>query len=274
MNTPAVERRQQAYEWAVALGAAHDLGECRGVYEQVHGRISAKGCGCFSALAGILIGIPFAGTATGSLRIALICAVTVAVVGGVALTRVRPRMEKSDVVALFQRGIAQLTVKDVVPRLIPWQRLADFYVSYVAPGDEDGRTGDLRGVRVTSADGIEIAAGTGYGRRAIARLRDDMEQAVTALRLPSAIGQYDSGVPVLFGSLLVSQQGIAWNDGAKHAAWEKIRGFEVYPYQLAIFTGKLGGPAIPPADVPDWCVAIGLIREVAARRGIPERPHR
>lgn len=77
-----------------------------------------------------------------------------------------------------------------------------------------------------------------------------------------------------FGSLAVSQRGIAWNDGAKHAAWERILGFEVHPYQLAVFTGRLGGPAISQAGVPDWCVAISLVREIAARRGIPERTSR
>lgn len=273
MNTPAVERRQQAYAWAVELGLARELGECSGVYEQVHGRISARGIGCFSALAGILIGVPLAGTATGALRIVLISAVAAAFVGGIALTRVRPKMEKSDVVALFPGGIAQLTVKEAAPRVIPWQRLGHLYSSYVEPGDE-GHTGELREVKVTSADGVEVAAGFGYGRRAIVHLRDRVEASVIALRLPAAISQYDGGAPVRFGHLSVSQQGIAWNDGAKHAPWETIRGFEVYPYQLAVFTGRLGGPGIRQAGVPDWCVAVALIREIAARRGIPEQGQR
>jgi hypothetical protein len=45
----------------------------------------------------------------------------------------------------------------------------------------------------------------------------------------------------------------------------------MWPYQLALTTGRLGGPVIPQAGVPDWCVVVELIREVAARRGIPER---
>lgn len=58
----AVVRRERACAWASEIGGSHGLGECRDVYGQVHGRISARGCGRFLILAAILIGIPFAGS--------------------------------------------------------------------------------------------------------------------------------------------------------------------------------------------------------------------
>jgi len=76
---------------------------------------------------------------------------------------------------------------------------------------------------------------------------------------------------VSFGHLTVSQQGLGWNGGAKQATWGQIRWFEVGQYERAVITGKFGGPGIRQAGAPDWCVAVGLVREVAARRAIPVR---
>lgn len=271
-KTAAVERREQAYAWAREFGAVGGLGDCRGVYEQVHGRISLRGCGTFLILAAVLIGTPLAGTATGSLRIAAISGLGVVVIGAIAMMRVTPTPEKADKLAVFDGGVVQLQVKEAVPRVIPWSRLGHLYVSYLDPADsEQSARWDLHQVWVTSLDGVEIAASTGYGHQAIVHLRDELERTVTALRLPVAIDQYDSGMPVSFGHLTVSQQGISWKNGGKHAAWADIRGFEVSPHELAIFTNWFGGPAIQPERAPDWCVAISLIREIASRHGITEK---
>jgi hypothetical protein len=167
-------------------------------------------------------------------------------------------------------------VADELPRAIAWHSLDRLYLRYLDPSKNDVRGSarwELREVRVTAMDSTEIAAGTGYGVRVLNAMRDRLDEVVTALRLPAAIQQCQSGVPVSFGHLSVSQEGIAWKDGAKKVAWENIRRFEVWPYQLAVVTGAVGGPRIMQAGVPDWCVAVGLIRNVAARRGIPEKGH-
>jgi len=269
------ERHRQAQAWARQVGVTHDLGGCLGVFQAVHGRISARGCGIFLILASVLIGIPFAGVATGSVQVALACGDAAVFGGAIVLARVPPAVEKADLIGVFAGGVAQLKVGDAAPLVIPWQRLGHLYVSYLDPSDSDqGHSWALQQVTMRAVDGSEITATTVYTAHGLARLRDLLEEKVVALRLPGAVAQFDSGATLSFGHLSLSQRGITWKDGAKHAAWERIRSFEVEPHEFAVFTGRLFGPRIPQAGVPDWCVAIALLREVAARRGIPEQGRR
>src|ERR1022692_3559500 len=92
------------------------------------------------------------------------------------------------------------------------------------------------------------------------------------MRLPSAIERYDSGAPVSFGGLSVSQDEIAWAGGAERAAWRGIRSVRMRPYQIELnASGWKTGQVIGLAGVPDSCVAVLLIQEAAARLGVRQK---
>jgi len=84
------------------------------------------------------------------------------------------------------------------------------------------------------------------------------------MRLPGAIEQCDRGAPVQFGDLAVSQDGITW-DGGEYAAWRDIRSIRVLPHEIRIAGGW---KPISLDGVPDACVAVPLIQELAARQGV------
>ena len=92
------------------------------------------------------------------------------------------------------------------------------------------------------------------------------------MRLPAAIERYDNGAPVSFGRLSVSQDEIAWAGGSERTAWRDIRSVRVRPYQIELnASGWRTGQVIGLADVPDSCVAVQLIQEASARRGVRQK---
>jgi hypothetical protein len=275
------QRRLIACAWARELGTAQELGDCQGIYEYVYGRWSARGCGVFLIAVIVLMGALVLQLA-GAARVAAVAVVGLALVSAIGLTRVTPRLEKADFVAVFGGGLAQQKVREPGARVIPWQRLRHLYLYY--PGlssDSSAPPWDLYELKVTSAEGAEITVGTGYHKlfdfanRHYANLDDlkqRLEQELISLKLPGAIAAYDSGMPVDFGHLSVSRQGITWDNGAGQAPWERIRWFEVWPHKIAIATDPPGrGTTVFVAGLPDSCLAVTLIREAAARHQIPER---
>lgn len=178
------------------------------------------------------------------------------------------RRHRADWIFLYAGGMAQVVDGDAGPRVVPWDLLGQVLKEYsYGTADTDP---SLQTIRVVGRDGTEITAGANEYRW-IGQLERDIDTVVTERRFPAALEQYRSGAPVLFGSLSVSVDSIAWANGAKRAAWAAIRSVNVTDYEVELVTKAprqrhhvaLGG-------IPDSRVAVMLIQEAAARLGIAQ----
>ena len=211
--------------WARDFGQARELGTYRNSCRAAHGSMRT-GWGIFLIGLGLLPGLAFVSAAPAQLRAAVAGVVGALIVLGVALIKTAPR-EKVDWIFQYAGGIAQVIEGEAVPRVVPWGLLGHVLKEYSdGSGDTDP---SLLAVHVFGVDGTVITAGAKYGG---GRLERDVDGVVVAMRLPAAIERYQSGAPVLFGDLSVSQDEIAWADGAKRAAWRDIRSVRVQPYQI------------------------------------------
>jgi hypothetical protein len=250
--------------WARDLGQARKLGTYRRSCRAAHGS-RRTGWGIFLIGLGLLPGLAFAGAAQAAARAAVLGAAGALVAAGAALIKSAPR-EKADWIFLYEGGIAQVIDGEAAPRVIPWRLLGHVLKEYSA-GTEDTEP-SLSAVHVAGTDGTVITAGSGYGG-AVSQLERDVDEVTVAMRLPAAIERFGTGAPVSFGGLSVSQNEIAWDGGAERAAWHDIRSVRVRPYQIDLNAGAWKtGQVIGLADVPDSCVAVKLIQEAAARRGV------
>jgi hypothetical protein len=227
-----------------------------------------RGWGIFLIGLGLLPGLASAGAAQATGRAAGLGVVAVLVVLGAALIKTAPR-EKVDWIFLYDGGIAQVIDGETVPRVVAWGLLGHVLKEYSAGGEDTDPS--VSAVRVTGVDGTVITAGSTYGA-AVGQLERDVDAVTVAMRLPAAIERYGSGAPVLFGGLSVSQHEIAWESGAKRAAWPGIRSIRVQPHQIELNASRWKtGQVIGLAGVPDSYVAVLLIQEAAARLGVQQK---
>jgi len=256
----------QVDAWARDLGQARELGayrrSCRAAGSM------RTGWGIFLIGLGLLPGLAFAGAAQATARAAVLGVAGALVALGAVLIKTAPR-EKADWIFLYDGGIAQVIEREAAPRVVPWSLLGHVLKEY-SGGSEDTDP-SLSAVHVAGVDGTMITAGSRYGA-AVGQLERDVDEVAVAMRLPAAIERYDSGVPVLFGGLSVSQDGIAWAGGAERAAWRDIRSVRVRPGQIELnASGWKTGQVIGLAGVPDSCVAVLLVQEAAARLGVRQK---
>ena len=264
-----MSRREQWQVNAQAreLGEARELGAYRHGYKSENHGLTQQGWGGFLIGLGLLAGIPFAGQASGSARAVLFGVVGAMVALGGVLIKTAPR-EKGDWIFLYAGGIAQV-VEGQPPRVVPWGRL-DHVSNEYSPGTEDTDP-SLKTTRVAGVDGTVITA---EARRCngIGQLDRDIGQAVAAMRLPAALGQYHHGTPVLFGDLSVSADGIASAGGAGWTPWQDVRSVRLSPYLIELRTSaRAKDQWIGLAGVPDSCVAILLIQELTSQLGIRQK---
>jgi hypothetical protein len=219
---------------------------------------------------GLLPGLSFAGAApTAPARAAVLGVVGALVVLGVALIKTAPP-EKADWIFLYDGGIAQVIDGEAAPRVVAWGLLGPVLKKYDTGGEDTDPS--LSAVRLTGVDGTVITADTSTYGAAVGQLEQDIDEVTVAMWLPAALARYDSGAPVLFGGLSVSQHEITWDGGAKPATWPAIRSIRVQPHQIELNTGRWKtGQAIGLAGVPDSCVAVLLIQEAAARLGVQQK---
>ena len=263
MNLP--RERLEINAWARDFGQARELGTYRNSCRAAHGSMRT-GWGIFLIGLGFLPGLAFVSAAPAQLRAAVAGVAGALIVLGVALIKTAPR-EKVDWIFQYAGGIAQVIEGEAVPRVVPWGLLGHVLKEY-SDGSADTDP-SLLAVHVFGVDGTVITAGAKYGG---GRLERDVDGVVVAMRLPAAIERYQSGAPVLFGDLSVSQDEIAWADGAKRAAWRDIRSVRVQPYQIDLNASAWKtGQKICLDGVPDSCVAVLLIQEAAARAGIRQK---
>ena len=108
---------------------------------------------------------------------------------------------------------------------IPWDTIESLRLAisplYIRPTDEKNET---RGLKLDSweytfqcSDGKRVVF---KGQCGIESLRYVVEKEVTARLLPKAIATYESGLPVCFGEIEVSQKGI--RIGQQAVAWKNI----------------------------------------------------
>ena len=257
----------QVDAWARDLGQARELGGYRRSCRAARGSMRT-GWGIFLIGLGLLPGLAFAGAAHATARAAVLGVAGALVALGAAAIKTAPR-EKADWIFLYDGGIAQVIEGDAASRVVPWSLLGHVLKEYSA-GSEDTDP-SLAAVHVAGVDGTVITAGKTYGA-AVGQLERDVDEVTAAMRLPAAIERYDSGAPVLFGGLSVSQDEIAWAGGAERAAWRDIRSVRVRPYQIELNASRWKtGQVIGLEGVPDSCVAAQLIQEAAARRGVRQK---
>ena len=241
------------------LGQAHELGEYRRSYGAVRQRMQV-GWGIILITFAVL-GVGSAAAAVQGEAKAVALGVAGALIAiGIVLIKTAPR-EKTDRVFLYAGGMAQIVAGAAAPRVVYWSRLGQVLTEFDATGDGEPT---LKTVRVAGSDGTVITVDDGY--HGIGQLGKGIGEAVAGLRLPAAIEQCDSGAPVLFGGLSVSRDGLAWGGGTQYAAWRDIRSAQVLPYEIKLRTNAL--KAIYLSGVPDACVAVALIQELAARHGV------
>jgi hypothetical protein len=257
--------RSKLDAWARDFGQARELGAYRDSCSATH-RSDRPGWGLFLILLGLLPGLAVASATPPHHGLAVVVVVVALIALGVALIKTAPR-DKVDWIFSYAGGIVQVIEGEAGPRVVPWGLLGHVLKEY--SDDSDDTSPNLLAVHVFGADGTVITAGSKYSA---GRLERHVDGVVVEMRLAAAIEQYQSGVPVLFGGLAVSQDGIAWAGGAKRAAWRDIRSVRVQPYQIDLNASAWrAGHRIWLNGVPDSCVAVLLIQEAAAWAGIPQK---
>ena len=241
--------------WARDFGHARELGEYRGSYRVLHRR-RRREAGAVVFTFGVLLfaaaGVP------GAAGVVALGSASTLVALGVVLAMSAPR-RRVDWVFWYSGGLAQFVDGESAPRVVRWQQLAHVVRWFSQPTEGDPSP---TGVSVTGTDGTEIEVdGRNLG---FPRLDRGISELVAGVRLPAAIEQCDLGVPVHFGDVTVSRDGIGWG-GGEYAHWRDIGSLRMAPHEI-----RTPGTRKPVSliGVPDACVAIPLIHEMAARREV------
>ncbi len=259
--------RWQVDSGARDLGQARELGVYRRSFRAARGS-PRTGWGLFLAGLGLLPGLAVAAAAPAQLRAAAFGVAGALIAVGAALVKTAPR-ETADWIFLYAGGVAQVIEGEAAPRVIPWSLLGHVRKEYSGDSEDSGPR--LSAVHVVGVDGTVITVGSAYGA-AIGQLERDVDGVAVAARLPAALQQCQSGAPVLFGGLSVSRDEIVWAGGARRAAWRDIGSVRVQPHEVELgVSGLKTAQVIALAGVPDSCVAVLLIQEVAARLGVRQK---
>jgi hypothetical protein len=240
--------------WARDFGHARELGEYRGSYQVLHRRGRWEAGAVVFTLGVLLFAAAGAPGAAGAVAIGSASAL---VALGVVLAISAPR-RKVDWVFWYSGGLVQFVDGESAPRVVHWHQLAHVvrWFSQLTEGDPYPV-----GVSVTGTDGTEIEVNG--GNLGFPRLDRGISELVAGERLPMAIEQCVRGVPVHFGDLTVSRDGIAC--AGEYAPWRDIGSLRMAPHEI-----RIAGRREPLSliGVPDACVAIPLIQEMAARHEV------
>lgn len=180
-------------------------------------------------------------------------------------------------VLFYTGGLAQLIDgRPEPPLVIPWSRLGHVVKTFEDSASIDGgypHTPPLL-VRVDtlSLDGTVITVDGRYGLEKT-ELARKLDAVVVTARLPAAATRLDSGAPLVFGELTVSQEAITWNSRRGGTfPWARIRSIELADGEIII---KLSNQWLPHylmlTGGPDSYVAQLLIQQLAARYGIRQK---
>jgi hypothetical protein len=122
--------------------------------------------------------------------------------------------------------------------------------------DNKGR--DLRAYIVRCKDGRTIVFDNAL--RGIEDLGGRLEREVTRRHLPQTITSYVQGVPLIFGEIIVSEQGIGLRRGRKIRPWSEVENITIDETQVGIY-GKDEEPlVVSVARVPN----VGILQELIA----------
>jgi hypothetical protein len=269
--TARSERRREALraetERAAALGREYELGELVASGSRSH-TVQQRHWGCMAIIFGVLLVPAGVGAATSLIAGAHDAPLAVAaalVIGGIALYRTAPP-QRTDRVFAYTGGVIQELAGEAVPRVIPWAVLDHAATTWVEPDEGQPYLGS---VTLTSADGTEIKADGEYRRLSVLQLADQADRVLLATRLPAAIDQCASGLPVEFGTVTVSRDGIAWGGGrpgkdGRSAAWRDVRSVRVDRREIGLKgDGRRSSHEVDLSGVPDAVVAAHLVQEVA-----------
>ncbi len=267
-------RAQRAIDaWAGDLGLANDLGWLKASYD---GSAPSRQGGI--GLVTILLGVSLI-TAASSGQAALLLLGILALITGLVLRATAPPPPRSEWIFAYTGGVLQVSSDEPDPRAIPWAML----VREEATSGYWLRNVNLTTIRLTSSDGTEIRArspvsdwserdssGTGalYSFPAISGLRTLVDRATTASRLHEALEECRSG-SVELGGVLVSMEGIVWDDLDRQVHWRDIRFIRVSAYEIILHTtGLMAVERISLAGIADAKILALLVQELAKRLSI------
>jgi hypothetical protein len=150
---------------------------------------------------------------------------------------------------------------------IPWDTIESISLvispKYIAPDEDEKNEG--RGLKLDSwnytfqcSDGKRVVF---KGQSGIQSLRYVVEKEVTARLLPEAIATYESGLPVCFGDIEVSQEGIRIRQ--QTVAWKNILYVDMQLDRIQVrlpdWEHWIG---FDKAGIPNVCVFEELVHQV------------
>lgn len=126
----------------------------------------------------------------------------------------------------------------------------------------DGRGHILRSCSLRRSDGATFLFPGDLQQ--VEQLSALLENEVTRLRLPQAIAAYYTGVPLIFGPVVVSSHGIGMKRGRSILAWDEVGDIKLDEMTIGIY--KKGEARVwalvKVADVPNVGVFQGLIARI------------
>jgi hypothetical protein len=137
--------------------------------------------------------------------------------------------------------------------IILWHQIEKLWKDIV----RNNRRRDMRAYIVRCKDGRTLVFDSAL--RGIEDLGARLEHEVTRRRLPQTITSYVQGVPLIFGEIIVSTQGIGLRRG-KIRPWSEVENITIDDTQVSIY-GKDEEPlVVNVAHVPD----VGVLQELIA----------
>jgi hypothetical protein len=122
----------------------------------------------------------------------------------------------------------------------------------------DNRGRGIRAYIVRCKDGRMMVFDSAL--RGIEELGARLEREVTRRRLPQAIASYVQGVPLIFGEIIVSVQGIGMRRGRKMLPWNEVANITIDETQVCIYGKDTAPLLVSVAHVPN----VGVLQELIA----------
>ena len=138
--------------------------------------------------------------------------------------------------------------------IILWHQIEKVWKE--AARDNKGR--DMRAFIVRCKDGRTIVFDSAL--RDIEDLGARLEREVIRRHLPQTITAYVQGVPLIFGEIIVSQQGIGLRRGRKLWPWSEIKNITIDETQVGIYGTNEEPLLVSVARVPN----VGILQELIA----------
>jgi hypothetical protein len=191
---------------------------------------------------------------------------------GLARSAVKTRLFR------YSGGLAQLVADEPEPRVARWADVRDFTVHYFESDDGPPRLTDFQ---LTTYAGTTLPGLRGYRhRREVRAVVAEAEQVLAPRLVPAMTEAYESGAPVSFGRVQVSQEGItvsAWTDPGDLVPWSQVKSIHLTyifgkdgDYVHEVIVGRNGMPTreIGVSGLANGIFLPRLLAYAAGRQGV------